>query len=513
MDRNHLLLSVKLLESYIQLLMCLATISLWLIEYEEKEAQRRDLSESTLESRLDTISKRSTEIHRITHESDENCINELCMDRNAFARLCELLETRGGLLNDGLVTIEEQVAIFLNILAHHKKQMGNSKSLCSSSFRCFDAFARDIGCLGAIDGTYIEVNVHDSDTPRYRTRKGNITMNVLGVYNHDMNFVYVLAGWEGSTTDSRVLRDAITRHNGLKIPIGNYSLADGGYFNGEDFLAPYRGIRYHLREWECSTRARTNKEEYFNMKHSQARNVIERCFDLLKRRWAILRSPSFYPIRIQGRIVMTRALLHNFIRTHMDLDPEENTSSTFEDMPIEEEQPNHFQIVDVVESSNEWTQWRDDLAQEIRQWTQEEEDALITILQDIVVIGGRGDNGSFRPGTYDQVVLKLREKVGINITAKHVQNKIKRLQDKFSAAYDMQNTRGFGWDDARKCVVVDSAEILEEYLKKHPNKKYVANNPFLAYEQLANVFGKDRATRAMAESTADVTENQNVDNE
>ncbi|XP_023750436.2 uncharacterized protein At2g29880-like [Lactuca sativa] len=127
-----------------------------------------------------------------------------------------------------------------------------------------------------------------------------------------------------------------------------------------------------------------------------------------------------------------------------------------------------------------------------RQWTQEEEDALITILQDIVVISGRGDNGSFRPGTYDQVVLKLREKVvGINITTKHVQNKIKLLKDKFSVAYDLQNTSGFGWDDVRKCVVVDSPEILEEYLKKHPNKNYVANKPFPAYERLANVFGKD----------------------
>ena len=45
-------------------------------------------------------------------------------------------------------------------------------------------------------------------------------MNVLGVCNRDMNFVYVLSGWEGSATDSRVLRDAITRHNGLKNPVG-----------------------------------------------------------------------------------------------------------------------------------------------------------------------------------------------------------------------------------------------------------------------------------------------------
>nr|KAJ0198623.1 hypothetical protein LSAT_V11C600332080 [Lactuca sativa] len=227
----------KILSIHI-LLICLATVRLWLIECEEKEAQMRALSQSTLESILDTISKRSIEIQCITRESDENCINELRMDRNTCACLCELLQTRGGLLNDGLVTIEEQVAIFLNILAHHKKN------------RCIQVRfyrSREKGFLEAINGTYIEVNVLDSDRPRYRTRKGNIAMNVLGVCNRDMNFVYVLAGLEGPATDSRVLRDAITRHNGLKIPVGNYYLADGGYINGEGFSAPYRSTRYHLQ--------------------------------------------------------------------------------------------------------------------------------------------------------------------------------------------------------------------------------------------------------------------------
>ena len=64
---------------------------------------------------------RSIEIQRITCESDIICVNELQMDRNAFAILCELLKTRGGLLDDGSVTIEEQVATFVNILAHHTK--------------------------------------------------------------------------------------------------------------------------------------------------------------------------------------------------------------------------------------------------------------------------------------------------------------------------------------------------------------------------------------------------------
>ena len=61
----------------------------------------------------------------------------------------------------------------------------------------------------------------DADRPRYRTRKGHIATNVLGVCTHDLKFVYVLSGWEGSATDSRVLGDAVTRANGLKVPTGN----------------------------------------------------------------------------------------------------------------------------------------------------------------------------------------------------------------------------------------------------------------------------------------------------
>ncbi|XP_073154181.1 uncharacterized protein [Henckelia pumila] len=33
-----------------------------------------------------------------------------------------------------------------------------------------------------------------------------------------MKFIYALTGWEGSAADARVLRDAIHRQNGLKVP-------------------------------------------------------------------------------------------------------------------------------------------------------------------------------------------------------------------------------------------------------------------------------------------------------
>ena len=74
--------------------------------------------------------------------------------------------------------------------------------------------------MGALDGTYIKVHGSEIDKGRYRNRKGDIATNVLGVCDRDMKFIFVLSGWEGSASDSRVLRDAISRPNGLRIPTG-----------------------------------------------------------------------------------------------------------------------------------------------------------------------------------------------------------------------------------------------------------------------------------------------------
>ncbi|KAL7207276.1 hypothetical protein ACSBR1_029270 [Camellia fascicularis] len=175
-------------------------------------------------------------------------------------------------------------------------------------------------CLGALNGTYIRVRVPVIHQTRYRTRKGDIATNILGVCSQQMNFIHVLPGWEGSTADSRVLRDAINRPNGLKIPNGYYYLVDTGYTNGQGFLAPYCGQRYHVSIWREGATP-SNYQEYFNMKHAQAKNVIERCFGLLKMRWAILRSASYYPIRTQNRIITACCFLHNFIRREMAVDP------------------------------------------------------------------------------------------------------------------------------------------------------------------------------------------------
>ncbi|XP_031099369.1 protein ALP1-like [Ipomoea triloba] len=238
------------------------------------------------------------------------------MNLQAFFKLCEMLVSLGGLQPTKNIDIDEQVAIFLHILAHHVKNrviQNNFKRSGESISRTFhkvlNALMRSQGhlfrtpepvptncsdnlwkwfknCLGALDETFIKVNVPSCDKPRHRTRKGDIATNVLGVCTPDMQFVYVLSGWEGSVADSRVLRDAISRAHALKVPHGCYYLVDAGYTNCEGFLAPFRGQRYHLNEWRQGYQP-TSSQEFFNMKHATARNVIERCFGLLKMRWGI----------------------------------------------------------------------------------------------------------------------------------------------------------------------------------------------------------------------------------
>ncbi|PKI54106.1 hypothetical protein CRG98_025501 [Punica granatum] len=106
----------------------------------------------------------------------------------------------------------------------------------------------------ALDRTYIKIRVPGVDRPRYRTRKGDIATNVLGVCTPYMQFAYVLSGWEGSAADGRVLRDALFGEHGLRVffalllNIGCYYLVDAGYTNCEGFLAPFRGQKYHLNE-------------------------------------------------------------------------------------------------------------------------------------------------------------------------------------------------------------------------------------------------------------------------
>jgi DNA-binding transcriptional ArsR family regulator len=108
-------------------------------------------------------------------------------------------------------------------------------------------------CIGAADGTHIAVQVPEKAQARFRNRKGTLSQNVLAATDFDGKFIYVLAGWEGQANDMAVLNDAMLKR-GLKIPSGRYLLVDNGYANRMQHIAPFRNVRYHLKEFERGNR-------------------------------------------------------------------------------------------------------------------------------------------------------------------------------------------------------------------------------------------------------------------
>ncbi|XP_042059424.1 uncharacterized protein LOC121803916 [Salvia splendens] len=314
--------------------------------------KRKRGGRDTAEEMIDSIPTHVKQLDRLIRVSDRSCIDNLRMDRNTFGRLCRILRCRAGLADQKFVTVEEQVAIFLSILAHHKK----TRVVGHDFMRSPETVSKYTHLV--LRGV---LNLHELLLMKPEPVGDDCTDSRWKWFK--LRFVYVLPGWEGSAGDSRVLRDAISRPLGLKVPKDCYYLCDNAYANSEGFITPYKGLRYHLKEWGHGTQAPQTADELFNLKHSKARNVIERSFAVLKMRWGILRSPSFYPIKVQTGLIIACFLLHNFIRTHMEVDPyEELVLAQHEDGYESDPDDPLVPTISTVAPTPMWTKKRDDLA-------------------------------------------------------------------------------------------------------------------------------------------------------
>ena len=99
---------------------------------------------------------------------------------------------------------------------------------------------------------------------------------------------------------------------------GKFYLGDAGYALRLWCITPYRGVRYHLKEWAAGNARPQNYEELFNLRHASLRNVIERAFGILKKRFPILVYMTSYPVEIQIMLVKSCFAIHIFIRLNRD---------------------------------------------------------------------------------------------------------------------------------------------------------------------------------------------------
>lgn len=111
-----------------------------------------------------------------------------------------------------------------------------------------------------------------------------------------------------------------------------------GYKNQKDFLAPFKGCRYHQEQFRVTGRA-SNANEVFNTVHSSLRSAIARTFGVWKACWGFLHNMPRYDFgKVQVQLVGASMALHNFICHNSDEDEAFNMVANaehfiFSDMP------------------------------------------------------------------------------------------------------------------------------------------------------------------------------------
>jgi len=266
------------------------------------------------------------------------------MSHDVFDALCHKMETDYGLQDTEQVQVDESVGMFLYFLSSREKNrrlqerfQHSGETIHRHFYTVLDAMVRMANdyivpgdqthihekvqgtpfehAIGAIDGTHVPCVVEASQRIPFIGRKGTPTQNVLAICNWDMLFTYVVAGWEGSMHDARILNTAKTTPH-LRFPeppMGKYYLVDSGYQTTTGFLGPYRGSTYHVPDFYRQLQF-NSPNEIFNYNHSKIRCTIERAFGAWKNKWQVLKTMPTFLFDTQVQIVMATMGLHNFIR-------------------------------------------------------------------------------------------------------------------------------------------------------------------------------------------------------
>ncbi|PPD92929.1 hypothetical protein GOBAR_DD10135 [Gossypium barbadense] len=442
--------------------------------------------------------ERENYINSILYSGDQHCIDVIRMRPIAFFNLCDILSTDNLLQSSKSVDIREQTVhhyfrvVLRAILKLYRLVIRLPDESTPSEIRNnprFYPYFKD--CIGALDGTHIRASVPLSMQGRFRSRKGGTTQNVLAAITFDLKFSYVLAGWEGSAHDSRILSDALSRPRGLRIP--------------EEFGAE----------------GPENAKELFNLRHSSLRITVESVFGILKKRFRVLDAEPFWNFQTQVDIVLACCIIHNHI---MGVDPsdllnqglyEVSESDSIIQTLTEREERQEVREWSTKRDEIAQTMWADYMARNIRmgkgnkegtskqfRWTKPMEHVFLEILAEEARKGNKPSN-TFKSVSINRVVDAISERFQVQCDAKHVENHLRTVKNQWQIICKIRGESGFGWDDNMKMITCDRA-TYDATVMAHKKYELFLNKNIDHYDEMALVVGKNMATGSFARTFADI---------
>lgn len=171
---------------------------------------------------------------------------------------------------------------------------------CIAKKRSFYRLGGFPNAIGAIDCSHIRILCPPGNNNElFRNRKGFFSINVQVICDADMKIMNVVSRWPGSTHDARIWDNSTVA---ARFEAGEYDgllVGDSGYALSPNLMTPV-------------LQPTTQGERRYNRAHILTRNIVERTFGILKKRFQILEKGMRFDPTKCGNAIVASCVLHNF---------------------------------------------------------------------------------------------------------------------------------------------------------------------------------------------------------